>query len=341
MPSVMTVSVLKREYHRWPQERRQTSLVNMNTAHCSLPPFFVRRDSRRTPFISSCERGAHAAPAPVQGESTATICNDEHRSSVNTDGELDSLVGSFWPAHRRRFSAEEARVIVLHACTSRQEDCNHSTAKKCQSISTVTMHRKSQSTSALSVILSGHGQPLRSTQAPSISEQSVASSSRLSNAPKPPSSPTSTKTRISHSRTRSDLTSPKSSGIDNRNRDSGFLRPTSTIHDGYCTSPLQKHRRREALSSTEEEEASGPSDLEYQNVARRSGMRRAEKVTTTPERVSDTTYRKPYTSSRLGATVETPRRKEVLSNRSEASFRNMTLESCPAIVSSHCPVSLF
>jgi hypothetical protein len=241
---------------------------------------------------------------------------------------------------------------VLHACTSRQEDCNHSTAKKCQSISTVTMHRKSQSTSALSVILSGHGQPLRSTQAPSISEQSVASSSRLSNAPKPPSSRTSTKTRISHSRTRSDLTSyaveaesrsstPKSSGLDNRNRDSGFLRPTSAIHDGYCTSPLQKHRRREALSSTEEEEASGPSDLEYQNVARRSGMRRAEKVTTTPERVSDTPYRKPYTASRLGATVETPRRKEVLSNRSEASFRNMTLESCPAIVSSHCPVSLF
>lgn len=209
------------------------------------------------------------------------------------------------------------------------------------------MHRKSQSTSALSVILSGHGEALNSAEGSAIPQHLVASSSRLSNAPKILAGRKDTRTRISHSRTRSDLTlysaeaesrssTPKLSGLNDLTRSSGRLRPTPTMHDGYCTSPLQKHRNREPLSSTEEEDTSGPSDLEYRNMAQKSVHRRAERTATKPELVSDTTYRKPYNASRLSAVSETPRRKEVTSDRQEPSFQDMTLEKCPAIVSIHC-----
>ncbi|KAJ9122281.1 hypothetical protein QFC22_001701 [Naganishia vaughanmartiniae] len=115
--------------------------------------------------------------------------------------------------------------------------------------------------------------------------------------------------------------------MDDRSKSTGLLKPSSSMHDGYCTSPLQSHRKKDTLSSTEEEDTSGPSDLEYQTLAQRSVPRRVERPATTaaatPERASDTIYRK----SRLCS-----RRKEVPPSRHEASCHGMTLDKCPSIL---------
>ncbi|KAJ9100516.1 hypothetical protein QFC21_003559 [Naganishia friedmannii] len=242
--------------------------------------------------------------------------------------------------HRHRLRANCQHIQVVQVSFNLASSSGAATGNPTLS---VTMHRKAQSTSALSVILSGHAQPLCSAEASSMLQQPVASSSRLSNAPKIPSSRTSARTRISHSRTRSDLTlysaeaesrssTPKSSRLDDRSRSSGHLKQLPAMHDGYCTSPTQKHRKRETLSSTEEEDTSGPSDLEYQPVAQKFILRSVESTSATPVIASDTTYRKPYIAPRLGAVGETPRRKEATPKKPKAFFRDTTLENCPAIL---------
>lgn len=203
------------------------------------------------------------------------------------------------------------------------------------------MHRKSQSTSALSVILSAPGQPstpstLRSgCFLPSLSE-GERETEQLTNTP---SKRTETRSRISHSRTKSDLASlacssrsrPQSPTPSRIRRKELPPTPRSSLGQDDEAQALRKQptRRRETTSSTEVD-TSDASDLDLGKLSRSRLV--GKEVTVMQDRTPLRTSREDI---RADQTRRTPRKDTSTPKKTprDNELRGLTLDLCPSIVS--------
>lgn len=197
------------------------------------------------------------------------------------------------------------------------------------------MHRKSQSTSALSVIVSARDQPATASHLPS-GHFLPSLSANEADEPSPMSRHPETRSRISHSRTKSDLPSlaPESRSAASTPTRSRILRrevpetPCSALRDGLQRSIPQPARRREAASSTEEETSEASDlDLGRSRPSKEAGNEAVRRTNQTPLRRSREDIRGDPPRKTPRTDPSTPKRLP----RGNG-LQDLTLDQCPAIV---------
>lgn len=198
------------------------------------------------------------------------------------------------------------------------------------------MHRKSQSTSALSVILSARDQP-PSTHLPSGHFLPSLSEGEAQETTSTPSRRTETRSRITHSRTKSDLASLASESRLTANTPTRTRRrdlptaPRSTLPaDDNQRSTPQPIRRRDTVSSTEID-TSDASDLDLGKSRQSKAI--GKEVVGRPDR---TPLKKPREDIRSNQTRGTSRKDPSTPKRTPRESglqQNLTLDHCSAIVS--------
>lgn len=198
------------------------------------------------------------------------------------------------------------------------------------------LHKKSQSTSALSVILSARDQPPAPSHLPSGHYLPSLSEGESQQVASTPSRRTETRLRISHSRTKSDLASLASESRSTSNTPTRIRRrelptvprPAHPADDSQRSTP-QPVRRREAVSSTEED-TSDASDLDL--AKSRQSRVLGKEVAGRPNRTPLGTSREDIRSDQ---TRKTPGKDPSASERTrrENGFQDFTLDHCVIVVS--------
>lgn len=200
------------------------------------------------------------------------------------------------------------------------------------------MHRKSQSTSALSVILSARDQPPTPTHLPSGHYLPSLSENEAQESAATPSRRTETRSRIAHSRTKSDLASlaSESRSAANTPTRSRILRrevpatPRSALANELQRSTPQPIRRREAASGTEVDTSDASDlDLPRSRQSRAPGHGDAGRTSKTP-------LRRSRENIRSDPTRKTPRKEPSTCKGTprDSGSQDLTLDRCSAIVSS-------